>query len=170
MYYKRIKPSIIITNVLLFFFLIIFSCSGAVDISIKSASPVILLPLITAFAIFNNLTISAVLGFICGAALDSVSAESYCFNTIFFFVIAIAVHLASNYLFNKNFFGAAALCLLVCAIYFLSLWAVFYAFGVSLLDSIGYLLTHGAPSTIYSAIFIIPFYFLYKKLEKQKEQ
>ena len=141
-----------------------------VDISIKTATPLLLLPLISAFFIFNNLTIAAVLGFICGAALDSVSAETYCFDTIFFFIIAAAVNLSANYLFNKNVLGALAISLISCSLYFGANWILFHAFDRTFKDSIGYLLTYAAPSAVYSAIFIIPFFYVYKMLENKKEQ
>ena len=92
----------IAVNVLLFSAVILFETTGLVDISIKNATPLLLLPLITAFAVFSTVTQAAAVGFVCGAFLDSVSYGSFCFNSIALLVLSVLAYLIANNLFNKN--------------------------------------------------------------------
>lgn len=154
----------IAVNVLLFSAVILFETTGLVDISIKNATPLLLLPLITAFAVFSTVTQAAAVGLVCGAFLDSVSYGSFCFNSIALLVLSVLAYLIANNLFNKNLKSSIVLSLIISAIYFLALWAVFHTFGKTFVDSFGYLFRYAFPSAVYSAIFVIPFYFLYKKI------
>lgn len=155
-------------NIFIFFFVIVFQISGAVDISIKTATPQILLPLLTAYAVFYPLPSCAVAGIVAGACLDGIVNGAYCFNTIVLFLISAAVCLAANNLFNKNIQSAVALSLITAAIYYLLQWQFFYAWGVPVGDSLGYLLSYALPSALYTAVFIFPFYFIFKFFEKFK--
>ena len=165
---KKQNFLVLAANILIFFFVIVFQVSGAVDISIKTATPLVILPLITAYAVFGSLPACAVAGIIAGACLDGVANGAYCFNTITLFLISVAVCLAANNLFNKNIQSAVALSLITSAVYFLLLWQFFYAWGVPVKDSLGFLLSYAMPSTLYTALFIFPFYFIFKFFEKHK--
>ena len=96
------RPWVFLFNVLAFFIVIMFDSNGVVDISIKNATPLIVLPLFIAFVVFGSLRSAVVVGLILGALLDSTSGGTYCFNTICFLVIGVWVFLAANNLFNKN--------------------------------------------------------------------
>lgn len=165
---KKRHPVIFTVNILLFFGVILFSGNDIIDISIKNATPLLLLPMLTAFSIFNSVTACALTGFITGALLDSVSSGTYCFNTIILMVLSVSVSLAANNLFNKNIRAAAALSLMTSFIYYIVYWLVFMAFGVEIQNSLIYLLEYGLPSAVYSAVFIFPFYFLYRHFAKIK--
>ena len=147
-----------------FFVAIFFHTSEIVDISIKTATPFILLPLITAYAIFAPFGLCMAAGLISGALIDSVSTKAYCFNTIALMLIAVLVCIASAYLFNKNLKSAIVLALLTAAFYYIFLWLFFYNGTGSMQDSIGYLLKYALPSAVYSSAFIFPFYYLFKFL------
>lgn len=167
---KKSHPGIFFLNVLIFFLLIIFHTSEFINISIKTATPLLLLPMLTAFAIFEPFGISATAGFIIGAFLDSVADGSYCFNTLVLMLIGGFVSLFANNLFNKNIFAAAVLSLISCIIYYVLLWFSFHLFGRTVYDSLSYLLGYGFPSAVYSAVFIFPFYFLHRHFNKIKTQ
>lgn len=167
---KKRHPGIFILNVLIFFILIIFHTSELVDISIKTATPLLILPLLTAFSLFEPIGASAVAGFISGAFLDSVADGSYCFNTVVLMLIGTFVSLFANNLFNKNIFAAAVLSVITSVIYYLLLWLFFHCFGTTVHSSLGYLLSYAFPSAVYSAVFIFPFYFLYRHFNKLKTQ
>ena len=157
---KKHHPFIFIANVLIFFVVILFHTSQFVDISIKTATPMLLIPLLTAFSIFSGIGTSAVVGFISGAFIDSVAGQTYCFNTIVFMVMGVLVSLVASNLFNKNIFAAAVLSLITSGAYYLLLWICFHSIGVSAQNSLRYLLGYALPSAVYTAVFIFPLYFL----------
>lgn len=163
---KNNKWLLLSANICLFFLIIIFTLSGVIDISIKNATPLVLLPLVTAFSIFNSAGKSAFAGFIVGACLDSVQTGAYCFNTITFLIIAVLVYLISNNLFNKNIQSAVAVSLIMSALYFVLKWALFFTAGHSAQDSLTYLLGYAFPSAVYSAVFILPLYYLYRFFDR----
>jgi len=150
-------PNIVIAVV--FFAVIFFQTSEIADISIKTATPLILLPLIAAYAIFAPLRYCVIAGLISGALMDSVTSKAYCFNTIALTLIAVFVCMASNYLFNKNIKSAVVLALITAGVYFIFLWLFFYSGTGSIEDSIGFLLKYALPSAVYSSAFIFPFYY-----------
>ncbi len=165
---KRTSPIKIVLNIVIFFLVIILHTSEALDISIKTATPFLLLPLITAFSFFNPLGACVIAGILSGALIDSVSSGAYCYNTILITILACFVSLASDNLFNKNIQSAAVLSFIVSGVYYVFLWLLFHNFGSSLEDSVGYLLSYAFPSAVYSALFIFPFYYICRILSKIK--
>ena len=165
---KKYSPLIFIVNTAVFFVVIMLHTSEIADLSIKTATPFLLLPLITAFSMFAPMRHSVIAGIISGALIDSVSSRSYCFNTIIFLVIAVFVCVAANNLFNKNIQSAAVLSLITAAIYYILLWICFYSIPGTLEDSLGFLLRYALPSAVYSAVFIFLFYYLYRFLYETK--
>jgi len=159
---KKNKGLLISANILLFFFVIIFTVSGVVNISIKNATPLVLIPLVCAFSIFNSVGKSATAGFVVGACLDSMQVGTYCFNTIAFLLMAVLVYLIANNLFNKNIQSAVTLSLIMSLMYFGAKWLIFFFFGLSAKDSMTYLLSYAFPSAMYSAVFIFPLFYLYR--------
>lgn len=153
-----------IITISLFFTVTLCHTSEIIDISIKNATPMLLLSLITAFSFFSQLHSCVIMGLISGALIDSVAQKGYCFNTILFLIIAVAVNVMANTLFNKNIFAAFALSLLVCAAYYIALWICFHLIKHTMEDSLIYLFSYALPSAVYSSAFILPFYSLYKFL------
>lgn len=167
---KKNKWLLFFANILIFFFVIIFTISGNINITIKHATPLILIPLITAFAFFNSVGKSVFASIIAGACLDSIQIDSYCFNTIAFLILGVLVYLISNNLFNKNFQSAVTLCLIVSLLYFIAKWGIYFTVGLTMKDSSTYLLSYALPSAVYTTAFIFPFYYLYKYFDKLKNQ
>ena len=153
-----------IITIALFFAVILFHTSEIIDISIKNATPMLLLSLLTAFSFYSSMYASVIAGLISGALIDSVAQSGYCFNTIIMLVIAVAVNVIANTLFNKNIFAAFALSLLVCALYYIALWLCFHLINRTMEDSLIYLFSYALPSAVYSSVFILPFYYFYKFL------
>lgn len=169
--HNNVRNRLVVTvNILLFFLVTIFYLSDIADISIGNATPMILLPLLTAFSWFSTTKKAAFTGFLVGGCIDSVAHDSYCFNTITFMLIGVFVCLAANNIFNKNGRAAMVMSLITSVVYFTLNWAFFHAFGTSVEESFAYLLRYAIPSAVYTAVFIIPFYYLYKLLEKYKAQ
>lgn len=163
---RRRRIGIIIINFILFFTVIALQTGNLIDISIKNATPMLLLSLITAFSVFNSVGVCAVVGFVSGAFIDSITIGSYCFNTIVFLVIAVGVNLIANSLFNKNLMSTVTLSLITSGFYFVLRWMCFHIGGQSVEDILGYLLDFAFPSAVYSAVFVFPFYFLYRYFSK----
>lgn len=157
-------------HVIFAFFVILFTLTGTVDISIRNATPLLLIGMVTAFSIFSKALPSATMGFLVGACLDSVQSGAVCFNTAVFMVISVGVWLVSNYLFNKNIQSAVSLSLIVSGFYFLLRWAVFFIKPLSVQESMAYLLSYAVPSALYTAAFIFPFYYFYKFLNKVSQE
>ncbi len=157
-------PNIVIS--VLFFAVIFFQTSEIADISIKTATPLLILPLIVAFAIFAPFWRCVIAGLVSGALIDSVSSGAYCFNTIMLLLIAAFVCMASNYLFNKNLKAAIVLALITAGAYYVCLWLAFYNSMGSMDDSMGFLLRYALPSAVYSSAFVFPFYYFCRFLFK----
>lgn len=167
---KKHYPLLFLANVLIFSFTILFDTSDFIDISIKTATPMLVIPLVCAYAFFANLQHCIIVGAVTGAFIDSVSYGAYSFNTVAFMLLAVAVTLASNNLFNKNIRAAVVLTLLTAAVYYIFLWLFFYIVPHDMKSSLGYLLKYALPSAVYSTAFIFPFYYIYKKFNSIKER
>lgn len=167
---KKSSPWIFILNMLIFGSILVFDINTKVDITIRNATPLLIIPLLSAFSVFSSLEAAAVVGLFSGAMLDSVMSGSYCFNTITLFLLGAVVNLAANNLFNKNMRGVAALTLIMAVLYFLVYWLRFFAFTTNMKNSLIYLMSYGFPSAIYTTAFIFPFYWIYKKIDIRKER
>lgn len=166
---KLKHPFITIINVLIFFVSMLFYYTGVLPLTIKCITPLLILPILTAFSIFNTPVVSAVAGLFCGVFMDANALDSYCFNAIVLVIIGAFVTVSSNNLFNKNIFAAMVLSLITAVFYFTLQWVVFETNNITIKDSLIYLLKYALPSAVYSAVFIIPFYYLYRYFERRKE-
>lgn len=155
-----------VLTAILFGFVCLFFSIGAIDLSIKNATPFTVLALLTAYALFSSPTRSAVIGLAVGVFLDSTSGGTYCFNSVTLMLIALFVCLTANNIFNKNLKASLVISLLAAVSYFVLYWAVFHIIGCSLRESLTYLFNYGLPSAIYTAVFILPFYYLFKFFQK----
>ncbi len=164
--YKKKHPIILTLNILIFFSALLFHYTDAFSISIKGLTPLLILPILTAFSLFNSPLSSALTGLAAGVFMDACSVGSYCFNAIVLMLIGVFVCLLSNNLFNKNIRSAAVLSVISCAFYFILQWLFFHTDNVSIKDNFIYLLKYALPSVLLSAIFIFPFYYLYKHFDK----
>lgn len=159
---KKRHPWINIISFLLFFFAFIIHYTDIINIGIKNAQPLIILPLLTAFSMFNGVGVSAAVGLTIGIFMDSVSSGAVCFNAAVLMALAALVSVCAERLFNRNIRASVLLCLLTSLFYFLLRWVCFYAFGMGPQENLTYLLSYAFPSVLYTAVFIFPFYFLYK--------
>lgn len=163
---KKRHPVIGIITFFLFFTVLIFHSVGTVDISIKNAVPLVIIPLLTAFSMYNSVTVSTVVGLLVGIFMDGTASGTLCFNAIFFVLAAAFVSVLSENLFNRNIRSALLLSFLVSLSYYLLRWVFFCVIGASAHDNLTYLLRYAFPSIVYTNIFIFPFYFLFKYFNK----
>ena len=154
---------IIITNALLAFVLLLFHYSGA-SIAISTANPIAVLALLVAIIMYASEVAGVLTGMLLGIILDSVTSTPIGFNTVTLTVISFAAALISHYLFNRNLKAALALCLLFSFAYFFARWIVGFAFTGDTADSFLYLIRYAVPSAIYTTVFIVPFFYLEKRI------
>ncbi|MBQ8648864.1 MAG: rod shape-determining protein MreD [Clostridia bacterium] len=147
-------------NLLIFALLFIGHYSLGGILTVKNATPLLILPMLTAFSMFNDELASALTGLFFGIFMDGASSEVYCFNALVLLFIGLFTSLISKYLFNRNIRSVAVLSILGNLFYFCLKWLIFYAFDSTISSSLTYLLDYAIPSAIYSAVFIIPFFFL----------
>ena len=139
--------------------------SSVATFKIGNATPVVLLPLVVAIAMFFGDNASILAGLLSGILMDGFSSDSSCFNTLFFVVMSAICNLLSNLFLNRNIKAAVYLSALVSTLYFFVKYLVFFVFrGISV--NYDYFMLYLIPSLVYTAIFIIPFYFLEKKISK----
>lgn len=163
---KKRHPVVLTLKILIFFFAVLFYYTSAFNITVKGITPLLILPLITAFSLFHSPLACALSGLLCGIFMDACAISSYCFNAIVLMVIGAFVSVASGNLFNKNIQSATVLSLITATFYFCLQWAFFHTDNVTTRDSFTYLLNYAFPSMLFSAVFIIPFYYLYKHFNK----
>ncbi len=163
---KKRHPWIAVMSFLLFFITFTVHSAGVIDISIKNATPLVILPLLTAFSVFNKSSVSGTVGLIVGICMDSVGSGTLCFNAIVLMLSAVFISVISGSLFNRNIRAAVVLCILACLVYYGLRWLIFYAFYYSAQNNLTYLLSYAFPSIVYTSVFIFPFYFIFKYFNK----
>ena len=153
-----------IINALLFIIFIFIQYNGIFNLRLMSANPMLPLALLVACCMFASEFTSAFTGLAVGIFVDGVSSTASGFIAIIFMVIAVAVSLIAKHLFNNNVFAAFTLCLLCCIFYFTVRWIFCFAFSLSFTENLTYLMSCALPSAVYTAVLIIPMYFLQKFL------
>lgn len=152
-----------IINAAMFLVLILFHYSG-VSVNILGANPMSALALLVAFIMFSGEVAGVIGGILLGVVLDSVSSTPIGFNTVTLTVISFLAVLISHYLFNRNLKSALTLCLICSVLYFAARWLVGFAFEGDIAGSFNYLLRYAAGSAVYTTLFVIPFFYIEKKL------
>lgn len=147
----------------------LFHYTGLIDITVRGASPLILLPLTVAVAMFYDEPAGLIFGLVCGFATDAVSGSTSVFNTLMFMFIGFAVGLFAKRIFNRNLPGAIALTFIASAAYFIIKWIDTALIG-DVQGKVYYLLWHLTPSAFYTVLFILPFYYLEKRLHREKKR
>ncbi len=151
----------------IFFAIIILHLGSAIDIGINNAVPFTVLPLLVAYSVFATPLKSFFVGLICGICIDSVAVGAYCFNALCLMLTALIVCLTANNLFNKNIWAALVISLVTAILYFTLNWLIFYMPALSAEENLTYILSYAFPSAVYTALFILPFYYLFRYLSKK---
>lgn len=146
------------------FVLYIVSYTDIVSLKIGNASPMPLIAPIIAAGIFYGEWIGFAAGLITGIFVDAVSSQSDCFNTLILLFIGCAAGILIKYYLNNNILSACCLSVGACALYFI-LYFIISNFTESR-QGFQYLLFYALPSAVYSAVFIIPCYYLGKLIKK----
>lgn len=161
---NRLRYLAFFINALLIATLFILRYSGLATLAIGQAVPITLLPLVVAISVFYGEWYGAVSGFFAGALMDTVMSGSSCFNTLVIMLIGLICGFLASYFLNRNIRSAACLSLGAAAVYLFVRLTFFYFFrGISV--GAEYYSFYFIPTIFYTALFIIPFYFLEKKLK-----
>lgn len=167
---NRIRPAKVLITVLLFAAALFIQYTVKLNISIKNVSPIIVLPLLTAFSIFGTPGAAASAGLITGICMDALSGGAYCFNAISLMLFSVFTAALSNNLFNRNISSAILISLIVSILYFAVRWLIFYAPQLDIHENSTYLLSFALPSLLYTNVFIFPFYFIYRHFYEPYER
>lgn len=154
-------------DVLIFSIVTVVYCSGAMPFTIAKATPFTVLPLLVGYSMFSTVTKSAIAGLLCGICVDAVAAKAVSFNAIVLMLIATFVCLFANNFFNKNIKSAVVISLLSSTFYFVLNWALFYT-SSTVKDNSAYLMDYALPSAVYTAVLVIPVFYLYRHFDKIK--
>ena len=154
-------------NALIFAVLIFIQYNSTYNIKISSANPMLPLAMLVAICMFASELSGAIYGLLVGIFVDTVAHTPQGFNSLLFMLLGVCCVLIVKHLFNNNILSAAMLCFLCTLVYYLLRWLFAIAFYSSFTDNLTYIIRTVFPSCIYTAIFIIPFYFIEKYLYKK---
>ncbi len=144
--------------VALFFLFYLITYTGLFPLKIGNAAPAPLIPLTVCVAFFFDEWKGFIAGVITGIAMDAVASEAVCFNTFIMLIIGLACGLLVTHYLNRNVYTIGVLSITSSLIYFGARWLLqSHSSAASAANS---LLFYALPSAVYSALFIIPFYFL----------
>ena len=124
--------------------------------------PLPLLPAVICIGFFNSENIGFTAGLFSGILMDFISDKFQGFNTIVFLLIGLSASLLCEYLINRRFFPCMLTATALCFLYYLLYWAFFEAN-----QGIYYLIRVCALQSLYTCLFTIPFYFIFKSLSKK---
>lgn len=150
--------------IMFFLSLTLFSGSG-LSLAVFGVSPILTLSILTVFSSNSRFSTACLTGILCGIVMDSISMDCYCYNTIALMVIGVLSHLLSQSVFNRNLKATITLNLILTFSYYLFYWLIFIAFTISFKDSMRYISQWCLPSSVYTALLSVPFYFIFNKFE-----
>lgn len=152
-------------NIILIILLYTVRYSGLMTLAIGQAIPITLIPFVVAVSLFYGEWYGAAAGFFAGALMDTSMSGSSCFNTLAVMLLGLLGGFLSSYYMNKNIRSAACLSLGSAFLYLFARQTFFYSFkGITV--GAEYYSSYFIPTVIYTAVFIIPFYFIEKALKK----
>lgn len=146
--------------------LYLLDSTGIMTLRIGSAHPILLIPFLVATAMAAREWVGLLFGALFGILLDITAADSFCFNLILLLLIGCVCGLLCSFVVNDNIFAAILLSLCSGLFYYLVKWLWFYVFAGQT-GALNYLISYALPSAAYTALFIIPFYYLVKFVSKK---
>ena len=149
----------------LFILIHILTFSPFFSLSIINAVPIMSIAAVITVSFYYGEWMGFTAGLIYGVFADAVTSGSFCFNAVCLLLIGLLSGVALKKYLNRNIFSALALSAAASGVYFLALGLIF-TFRSNALQGFEYLLLHCLPSAVYSALFIIPFYFIGKVIKK----
>ena len=162
MQYNQKKHPITLYFGIAFFYFILFLITRIPGLSLKinNSTPFLLLPALIAGTIFFKEWFGFIGGIFLGLLQDSVQITG-CFNLIALMLLGAIAGIAAAHFLNQNIRATVALTFVISLIYFLLKWFIFI-FLKSKEDAFIYLIEISLPSVLYTTVFAVPFYFLFK--------
>lgn len=164
---EKKHPGIFCCHFAIFFLLILLHFSVS-TFHFHYATTVLWLAYFVAFAMFCEELSATVCGFVIGFFVDAVSSAGSVYHTFFLGILGLAVSLLVHYWLNQNIRTALVLSFFSVMLYYFFRWLFFHAIGGVSTDSLLYLLKYAFPSVLLTSVFIIPFYYLNRKLHRIK--
>ncbi len=152
-----------VINALLIFTIFILRYSCGITLGIGQAVPVIIIPLVLSCAIFYGENAAMLTGFFAGVLMDSSASSGSWFNTLFLTLGCLICSFLANRVLNRNIKAAICLSVGFSFGYFFTKYLLFFVFA-SVAVNYDYFILDLIPSALYTSLWIIPFYFLQKKL------
>ncbi len=150
-------------NAIIIFAVFLLRFSGIATLQIGEAVPIILIPIVISVSMFYGENAGLISALFAGLLMDSVASDTSCFNTLFFVLGATVCGVMANRFLNRNLKAAICLSIGLSFIYYFLKYLIFFVFnGISV--NYDYFVLNLIPSAVYTALWIIPFYFLQKKL------
>ncbi len=153
----------VISNLLLILSVFVLRYSCSLTLSIGQAVPVLLIPLVLSCAIFYGENVAMLAGFFAGVLMDSVAATPSWFNTLFLTIGGLICAVLSSRVLNRNFKAAICLSVGISFGYFFIKYLIFFVFE-GIVVNYDYFVLDLIPSALYTSLWLIPFYFMQKKL------
>jgi rod shape-determining protein MreD len=156
------------TYIIVFIFIFILQFTPYMIPKIMDIGPLLLIPAVICFAMFEGESAGAIFGVVAGLLWDSQSGRVFGFNCLFLMLFGVSVGLLVQYLFHSSVFSSLLFTLLATLFLELITWYFFYSlFGD---NQIGFAFLHIIlPTTLYTLIFTIPAYFGFRKLSRVLE-
>ncbi len=150
---------------LLFLLLYLVTYTEILSLRIGNATPIPLIAATVVVAFYHGTWVGFTAGLLTGIFMDAVASGTVCFNTIIMMIIGCVAGALTTYMMNKNIFSVGILSIGSCLLYFICRWLFFY-FITGNTEAHIYLIIHAIPSAIYSALFIIPLFFIGKLISE----
>jgi rod shape-determining protein MreD len=164
---KNRNNLILVFQAFVIFCIGIIHYSSFISLKIGNASPLIIIPFLIVVCFFSGMWRGVIFAFIYGIYMDSIAADTLCFNTLVLGITMCVCGLLITHVLNRNISAVLLLSLLTCVFYFLLKWLIFYLFaGVE--HNQEYLFYYAVPSAIYTAAFSLPFYYVAKFFSNSK--
>ena len=162
---KRFSYFVYLGIAVLYFFIFILSRVPGLSFTLFGITPILLIPALMAGAVYFKENFSLIMGIYVGVLLDSTTATGF-FNTATFTVIGFLAGILATHLLNQNLRAAALLTLIMSFLYYFAKW-FFYIFLGNEPQKLAFLLQISIPSCIYTTLYIIPFYYLFRFIYKR---
>lgn len=162
---KHFSYFVYIGIAVLYFFIFILSRIPYLSLTLFGITPILLIPALIAGAMFFKEIFGMVAGIYVGILLDSATATGF-FNTAAITLLGAVAGILAAHLLNRNLRAAVVLTLIISFLYYFAKW-FFYIFLGNEPQKLDYLLQISIPSCIYTTVFIIPFYFLFRFIYKR---
>lgn len=136
------------------------------SLKIGHACPELLLIAVVAAGLFFREWTGFWFGLFCGIALDTVAASSRCFYSFALMTVGFLSGFAFHFLLNRNIKSAMLAGTFFSILFFSSSW-FFLCFLKGDPSALQMYLTYYLPSAIYTAVFMLPFFYFVRWLAKR---